>query len=216
VITVRRVGTLTGALFALPVGALVGIRGPFGRGFPLDEVAHPTLYVAGGCGLAPLKTAVDWQLGRRPAGTRLAVVYGARNPASRILGSALGAWTRARDTHVVACVEEAPGDADGPLGTVLDFLGIAMAYARPTRAALCGPPSMLARVAERLCRDGLDPAHIHLAIERYMKCGTGECGHCYVNHRYVCTDGPVFSYAELLTLPDAFGALETTAAAAAC
>jgi NAD(P)H-flavin reductase len=75
---------------------------------------------------------------------------------------------------------------------------------------------MLPLVADRLCQLGLDATDIHLAIERYMKCGVGECGHCYVNHRYVCTDGPVFSVAELRELPDAFPDLRLPAARAAC
>jgi NAD(P)H-flavin reductase len=142
VVTVRQVGTLTGALFALRAGATVGVRGPYGHGFP-DEPDVPTVYVAGGCGLSPLKPAIVHQLAARRSGIAVAVLCGARTPGTRI-----------------------------------------------------------------------HRAHIHVAIERYMKCATGHCGHCYVNQRYVCRDGPVFTYAELQTLPDAFGGIAAQIAAA--
>jgi NAD(P)H-flavin reductase len=204
VVTVRRVGALTGALFALEPGARVGLRGPLGRGFP-DAPGEATLYVAGGCGLSPLKAAITRQLGVRPPGTPLAIVYGARHPGDRIHRATLAAWERTAGVHTIECVEQHDAGWRGRVGLVVDFLEEAAARIRARRAALCGPSAMLRRAAERLVAAGLEPTRIHLAVERYMKCGTGQCGHCYVDHRYVCTDGPVFSYAELRGLTDAFG-----------
>jgi NAD(P)H-flavin reductase len=215
VVTVRRVGSLTGALFTLAPGARLGLRGPFGRGFP-EAPEAPTLYVAGGCGLSPLKAAIAQQLRARPPGTPIAIVYGARAPGERIHRKALASWEREAETHLIECVERAEPGWPGRIGLVVDFLGEAVARIGARRAAVCGPPSMLHRVAERLRRAGIGPAHVHIAVERYMKCGTGHCGHCYVDHRYVCTDGPVFSYEELLGLPDAFRGEAPAAGAGVC
>jgi NAD(P)H-flavin reductase len=215
VLTVRRIGALTGALFGLAPGAMVGLRGPFGRGFP-DDPARPTVYIAGGCGLSPLKAAITLHIATRPAGTPLAIVYGARDPETRIHHADLAAWERVPDVHLIECVERAGSGWWGRVGLVLDYVSEAVALIGARRAAVCGPPVMLPLVAEWLCRLGLDATDIHLAIERYMKCATGHCGHCYVNHRYVCTDGPVFSFAELRELPDAFPELGRPGAAATC
>jgi len=212
IVTVRRVGTFTSVLFALPLGATVGVRGPYGRGFP-DEPAEPTVYVAGGCGLSPLKPAFARHLATRPPRTPLALVYGARDPASRIHHGALAAWTGAPDVHVIECVDRGDAQWHGRIGDTVDFIAEALAQTGARHAAVCGPPLMLYRSAESLVHAGLDASNILIAIERYMKCATGHCGHCYVGHRYVCTDGPVFSYAELRALPDAFRA-ETVAARA--
>jgi NAD(P)H-flavin reductase len=203
VLTIRRVGDLTGALFGLARGARVGVRGPFGRGFP-DEPDEPTVYVAGGCGLSPLKAAIIGQLGARRRGTPIAIVYGARDPATRIHRAALAEWGRTAEVHLIECVERVDREWRGRAGRVIDFADEAVARIAARRAALCGPPLMLERVAGRLQGAGLEPRHIHVAVERYMKCGTGHCGHCYVDHRYVCTDGPVFSYEELRASTDGF------------
>jgi NAD(P)H-flavin reductase len=203
VLTVRRVGDLTGALFALAPGARLGVRGPFGRGFPAGP-DEPTVYVAGGCGLSPLKAAISARLGGRSGGTPIAIVYGARDPSTRIHRVALAAWGRTADVHLIECVERVDREWQGRAGSVIDFVDEAVARITARRAALCGPPLMLERVAERLHQAGLEARHIHVAVERYMKCGTGHCGHCYVDHRYVCTDGPVFSYEELQASTDGF------------
>jgi NAD(P)H-flavin reductase len=213
VVTVRRVGSLTGALFALRAGAIVGIRGPYGHGFP-EEPDVPTVYVAGGCGLSPLKPAIAHQLSARRNGIRLAILSGARTPSARIHRTALAEWEHTADVHLLECVDLAEPGWLGRVGNVTAYVTEAVAAIGARRAALCGPPIMLWLVADRLVRLGLDPARIHVAIERYMKCATGYCGHCYVNQRYVCRDGPVFSYAELQTLPDAFGAIAEHPAAA--
>jgi NAD(P)H-flavin reductase len=117
---------------------------------------------------------------------------------------------------VIECVELATPGWNGRTGVVVDFLDEALAASGARRAALCGPPIMLHRAAEALCRRGLAPHDVHIALERYMKCGVGRCGHCYVDGCYVCTDGPVFSYAELLRLPDAFRTEALTAGARSC
>lgn len=211
VLTVRRVGELTGALFALDVGATVGVRGPFGRGFPLDA-ALPTIYVAGGCGLTPLRAAIlrDVSTGRGPR----AIVYGAADPDARIHRDDLAAWALDPDTYLVDCVERAGPGWRGRVGAVTRFIDEAVDRTGARQAAVCGPAAMLPVVGERLCRAGLDPGAIYLAIERSMKCATGHCGHCYVDHRYVCTDGPVFSLAELRRLPEAFAPAGRDAGAA--
>jgi NAD(P)H-flavin reductase len=214
-LTVRRVGTLTSALFALPQGALVGVRGPFGRGFPAPHAWEPTLYVAGGCGLAPLKPAIEHHLVARPTAP-IAVLYGARDAEARIHRAALATWSATPGVHVIECVENGNAAWHGHVGTVGEFLNRAMQSIHPERAAICGPPAMLAHIGARLRDAGILPGRIAVALERYMKCGTGRCGHCYVNHRYVCTDGPVFTFAELSELPDAFPPTTDATMAAAC
>jgi NAD(P)H-flavin reductase len=201
VLTVRRMGELTGALFALDVGASVGLRGPFGRGFPFDGDV-PTIYVGGGCGLTPLRAAILRDVATRRVPR--AVVYGAADPDARIHRGDLAAWSCDPDTYLVDSVQNPCAGWRGRVGLVTSFLEEAVDRIGARRAAVCGPAEMLPLVGERLCRAGLDPGRIHLALERYMKCGTGHCGHCYVDHRYVCTNGPVFSLAELRTLPEAF------------
>jgi sulfhydrogenase subunit beta (sulfur reductase) len=210
VLTIHKVGALTGALFALPRGAAVGVRGPFGHGFPDDDPACPAVYVAGGCGLAPLKAAIDVHIAMRPVGTPLAIVSGTRDAEARILRSALASWQQASNVHLIECVERPDSDWGGRVGVVSDYVGEAIAVVGARRAAICGPPAMLLATAEALCRAGLGPEAIYVALERSMKCGMGECGHCYVNHHYLCTDGPVFSLAEVRRLPDAFAAIERT------
>lgn len=203
--TVRRAGDLSTALLNLPVGATVGVRGPYGRGFPLSDLAQPTIYVAGGCGLAALKAAIDLHVATRPFATDIAVVYGARTPDARVLRSALEAWRYAENVLVLECVEEADDAWPGRRGTVVDHLPDALARVRPTRAAICGPAAMLRPTAETLVRAGIDASNVHLVVERSMECPSGAGGHGDVHHSTPCTDGPVSSYAELRWLPDAFG-----------
>ncbi len=205
VVTVRRAGDLSAALLDLPVGATVGVRGPYGCGFPRSDLAQPTIYVAGGCGLAALKAAIDLHIATRPFATDIAVVYGARTPDARVLRSALEAWSYAENVLVLECVEEADDAWQGRRGTVVDHLPDALARARPTRAAISGPAAMLRPIAETLIRAGIDASQVHLAVEHSMECATGAGGHDDLNHRRLCTDGPVFSYAELRGRPDAFG-----------
>jgi sulfhydrogenase subunit gamma (sulfur reductase) len=211
-VTVRRVGSVTGHLFTLRTGARVGVRGPFGRGFSLAP-GVPTLYVAGGCGLAPLAAAIDGHLAAQTVETPVSILYGARDMATRILHTSLARWRAAPNVHVLECVEHPTPQWTGYVGGVLDHLDDAVAATGAERAAVCGPPAMLASTCAALVRAGLAPAGIQVALERQMKCGEGHCGRCYVNARYVCTDGPVFSYAELMAMPDAFRAEDRAAAA---
>jgi NAD(P)H-flavin reductase len=204
VVTVRRVGRLTSALFERPLGARLAVRGPFGRGFPADMARFPTLFVAGGCGLAPLKSAIERQLRERPPGVHVTVLYGARRPEDRIHRAALAAWAGLPAVRVLDVVEDPTPDWTGRIGGLGAHLDEAL-DPMPERAAICGPPGMLGPVANRLRRRGVRADRILVALERHMQCGTGECGHCYVGSKYVCRDGPVFSLAELDDVPDAFG-----------
>ncbi len=204
VLTVRRMGVLTTALFALTPGARVGVRGPFGRGFP-DADPVPTLYVAGGCGLAPLRAAIVCELAQ-PRAAPLAIVYGARDPVTRIFKTDLARWRHTPGVRMFERVDHADETWDGRVGSVVDDIAEAVAAIGATRAVVCGPPAMSALAAAELLRAGLDAGAVYVALERYMKCGTGQCGHCYVNQRYVCTDGPVFTLSELCVLPETWTA----------
>jgi len=138
----------------------------------------------------------------------LAIVSGTRDAETRILRSALASWEHTSNVHLIECVERPGSDWRGRVGVVSDYVHEAIAAVRARRAGICGPPAMLLATADALCRAGLTSEAIYLALERSMKCGTGQCGHCYVNQRYLCTDGPVLSLAELRRLPEAFGAVE--------
>lgn len=196
-LTVRRVGELTGALFDLAPGAEVGLRGPYGRGFPDCPADAAVLFVAGGCGLAPLRPAIERRLAVRAPDAPTYVVYGAHDPGARILRADLERWRAQNGVVVIDPVEESDPCWPGARGDVASALACALAERLPDRVAACGPPSMLAAVAHRLRSAGVAPEHAFFAIERQMKCALGVCGRCYLEDRYVCREGPVFSLAEL-------------------
>lgn len=215
-LTIRRVGRLTTALFALQPGALVGLRGPFGRGFPDWPPDASLLFAAGGCGLVPLTAAIEERIsdsGRRGAVT---ILFGARDPASRIHRDSLERWRNASNVALLEAVEQGASGWTGRVGHVGDLLDEALKAERPDFAAVCGPPTMMSLVARRLHgKAALDPSSISLAVERQMKCALGTCGRCYVGSGYACRDGPVFTLADLADLDPAYALDGARAARAA-
>lgn len=193
---VRRVGTLTAALFELEPGAVVGIRGPFGRGLPGIEAGR-VLIVAGGCGLAPLAPAVAALRGA--ASVRLAVLYGARSRASQVLARERAHWRG--ELPLIEVFDHEPGTARATPVDALDQAVVALGGAlggAPDHALLCGPDVMMHATAEALVARGLPHERLWLSVERRMHCGVGLCGHCYLGSGYACVQGPTYRYDELL------------------
>lgn len=189
---VRRVGTLTAALFELEQGAVVGVRGPFGRGLPAIDRGR-VLIVAGGCGLAPLSPAVE--VLRHSLEARALVVYGARSRASQVLSRERAAWRSA--LPVIEVFDHEPGVPRATPVDALDQAYAALAGA-PDHALICGPDVMMHATAAALLARGLPQERLWLSVERRMHCGVGLCGHCYLGAGYVCVQGPTYRYDELL------------------
>ena len=189
---VRRVGTLTSELFELSAGAVVGIRGPLGRGLPAIDAGR-VLIVAGGCGLAPLSPAVEAL--RRESGVRLAVLYGARSRATQVLSRERASWRR--ELPVIEVFDHEP---DAPRVTPVDALDRAWSALGgvPDHVLICGPDPMMHATAQALTARGLVHERLWLSVERRMHCGVGLCGHCYLGTGYACVQGPTYRYDELL------------------
>lgn len=195
---VRRVGALTGALFELAPSAVLGVRGPFGRGWPDDSLGtERVLAVAGGCGLAPLAAALD-ELASAPA-PRGALIYGSRSEPSQVLARERSRWRKSLPMFETF---EVPSHAHPHAGTPLSQLEAALAAlgGSADRALVCGPEAMMLAVAGRLHEHGISQQQIWLSLERRMHCGVGLCGHCYLAETYVCRQGPTYRYDQLLTL----------------
>ena len=196
---VRRVGGVTGALHALGPGDQVGIRGPFGRGFPIESMRRlDWLIVAGGIGLAPLRSVIDSVFLNREEYGRLIVVYGTRRPADILFPDELDAWRMDPRNDILVTVDEPSDGWDGHVGVVTTlFPKVAIDPARTVVAALVGPPVMYRFVYAELKELGIPDDRMFFSLERRMKCGVGKCGNCQIEHRSVCIDGPVFSGREL-------------------
>ncbi|HTX62204.1 MAG TPA: FAD/NAD(P)-binding protein [Acidimicrobiales bacterium] len=206
--TIRVVGPVTRALCRLPVGGAVGVRGPYGKGWGIEEdgedVARPTDYVvvAGGIGLAPLRGAVHDLAARQQRGTaRLFVLAGAKTPDQILFPDDLARWRRA-GAYVDVSVDVAPAGWSGTVGVVTALLPPAPFDPARAVALVCGPEVMMRFTAEALVGQGVEPERIRMSLERNMQCGCGLCGHCQLGPLLVCRDGPVVAYsgtvAELL------------------
>jgi len=207
--TVRDVGPVTHALCSSESGTVLGVRGPFGTDWGLEDLhegsdvgalrlglEHPAeadvVVVAGGIGLAPLRGALC-DLARRPGG-RLFVAVGARSPDQVIYGPDLEAWARA-GASVDVTVDVPSADWDGPVGLVTMLLTGATFDAGRTVALVCGPEVMMRFAAGTLIDRGVDPRRIRVSLERNMQCGVAQCGHCQLGPLLLCRDGPVVPYA---------------------
>ena len=195
--TVRNMGGLTSALHRAKEGDTIGIRGPFGNGFPMSCMqGMDCLMVAGGIGIAPLRSVIDTVLADREKYGQLIVLYGSRTPGDILFTDEIEAWKADKRNQILVAVDrEAPG-WDGHVGVVTTLFPQVKVNPKGVAASLCGPPVMYRFVLAELHAMRVPENQIFLSLERRMKCGMGKCGHCQIDGRCVCIDGPVFTAEE--------------------
>lgn len=199
--TLRAVGAVTRGLCALKPGDAVGVRGPFGSSWPMEEAAgHDVVIVAGGIGLAPLRPAIYHLVAERRRYGRIVLLCGARSPKDLLFRRELEKWRGRFDLEVTATVDYAAGEWNGQVGVVTHLIARAGFDPSQTVAFTCGPEVMMRFTVRELVRRGVAPESIHLSLERNMKCAVGFCGHCQYGSRFICKDGPVFRYTDVASL----------------
>ncbi len=202
---VRNVGDLTGALHQLEPGATVGIRGPFGHGFPIAKMkGKDILFVAGGLGLPPLRSLINEVLDQRGSFGRVIILYGCKNPGEILFKDEVAEWAGRDDVEFHQTVDRGDETWEGNVGVITTLFPKITVNPRNTVAATVGPPIMYRFVLMELLGKGIPETQIYLSLERRMKCGVGKCGHCQINDLYCCQDGPVFRYADIKGLEEAF------------
>ncbi|MBU3749937.1 MAG: oxidoreductase [Mycobacterium sp.] len=193
--TVRAVGAVSAALCAAEPGATVGVRGPFGTSWGLDEAAGRDLViVAGGVGLAPLRPVVLEALSGRERYGRVVVVVGVRKAGEFLFGAELAAWQRHPGLELHQTIDVAIHGWLGETGFVTEPLRRLTLQPDRTTAFVCGPELMMQHSAQALLAKGVAARDIRVSLERNMQCGVGWCGHCQLGPLLLCRDGPVVAY----------------------
>mgnify|MGYP000945242996 CR=1 FL=1 len=203
-VCVRRVGNVTNALHTLQPGAMVGVRGPFGRPFPVERFrGKDILFVPGGLGLAPLRSLINEVLDERGKYGRVIILYGTRSPAEILFRDEIAQWQQRSDLEFLMTVDRADESWTGNVGVVTTLFSKIQIHPRNMVAVVVGPPVMYRFVLIELLGKGIAEGNIWFSFERHMKCGVGKCGHCQMHHIYTCQEGPAFSYAEIKHLEEA-------------
>lgn len=196
--TVRSVGQATHSLVDQGVGNGVGVRGPFGAGWPVEAArGRDVIVVAGGIGLAPLRPVIYEVLRHRKEYGRLVVLYGARSPRDLLYRKELALWARQPETQVLTTVDYGGLSWRGHVGVVTTLFKYARFHPARSLAMICGPEIMMRFVARDLAAHGLGRNDIYISMERNMKCAVGFCGHCQYGPHFICKDGPIFRYEQI-------------------
>jgi sulfhydrogenase subunit gamma (sulfur reductase) len=201
---IRCAGTLTKALHCCTPGDRIGVRGPYGRGFPVERFrGKDILFAPGGLGLAPLRSLIWEVLDDRNNFGEVTILYGARNPSELLFREELEEWSRREDVNLHVTVDMPDEGWKGNVGVITTLFPGIQVSPRNTIAITCGPPVMYRFVLMELLGKGIPEGNIWLSLERRMKCGIGKCGHCQIDHIYTCQEGPAFTYAEIRHLQEA-------------
>jgi NAD(P)H-flavin reductase len=205
--TYRAIGKVSGAIRSLSVGQVLGFRGPYGNRFPVEQWrGRDLLFVGGGIGMAALRSPLQFVLDNRQDFGEIVVLNGARSVADMVYKEEMTEWQQTAGVRVVRAVDpggETP-DWDGEVGlipNVFEQLGL---KADSRVVVVCGPPVMLRYMFLSLERTGYAPEQVVTTLENKMKCGLGLCGRCNIGRIFVCRDGPVFTWAQMQTLPKDF------------
>ena len=203
-ITIMKAGRVTALLHECRKGQPVGIRGPYGTGYPVDEFAGKHVYiVGGGVGLAPIRSLFLTLVDRIGDFKSVVCRFGARTPEDFIYKDTLfGAWRKLDGVDIKLTVDRANGDWDGPVGVVTKILSPKDVDIDNAVAIVCGPPVMMKYATVSLLGFGFKPTRIYLSMEKNMSCGIGKCGHCMLGKYYVCKDGPVFTFEQISRYPN--------------
>lgn len=200
-LSIRRTGKLTNAIHDLQRGSVIGLRGPYGRPFPMDLLKKKNLiFVAGGIGLAPLRSVITFCLDRGGNYGHKTILYGCRAPDELAFAADFATWDKRDDVTCLLTVDTAAPGWNGAVGVVTGLLDTIDLEAATSAALVCGPPIMIRFTLAKLSALGLADEDIITTMERQMKCGVGICQHCHMDNKLVCIDGPVFSRAELKQL----------------
>jgi sulfhydrogenase subunit gamma (sulfur reductase) len=203
---IRRIGHVTTALHRLESGDAAGIRGPFGNPFPMEDLKGKNLlFVTGGIGLVPARSAILYALQNRKDYKDITILFGCKDPGQRLFIDELKEWKSRKDIVFLESVDKCePGTWDGHIGVITTLFPL-LKNVDPleTFAIVVGPPVMYKFVIMSLHDMEFPDKHIIVSLERHMKCGVGKCGHCQINNLYVCQDGPVFYYENIKHLKEA-------------
>ncbi len=203
---VRKLGNVTTKLHALNVGDRVGVRGPFGTGFDVDFLRGKNLlFIAGGLGIAPLRSLFNYVLDNRKDYGHVSLLYGCKEPRELLFRDEMRALEHRPDVEFHSAVNWCPDGElwTGSIGVITTLIPQVSFNPEDIYAIVCGPPVMYKYVIGDLKARKVPDDHIIVSLERRMKCGVGKCGHCQINEIYVCKDGPVFNYSRIKGIPEA-------------
>ena len=204
-ITILKTGTVTDALHAMKAGDMVGLRGPFGKGYPTEKFEKKEiLLVGGGVGLAPLRALILAMFEDIDKYKRLSIKYGAKMPEELLYRTSYDEWSRKPKTDLTVTIDVPAPGWTGKVGLVTTLLDDVDVDRADSYVVSCGPAIMLRFVTYKLLEIGFRPEQIYLSMNRKMSCGVGKCGRCEVGPYYLCKDGPDMNYAEVKDVPNLF------------
>ncbi len=202
-VTIMKAGKVTSLLHEAPKGTVVGIRGPYGKGYPLEQFeAKDLLILGGGVGLAPLRSLLFSLFAGIDKYNKVLLRYGARSPSDIVYKSSIPEWSKKKKVDIVTTVDVGDPGWKGNVGLVTTILKDLPVNLKKAVAIVCGPPIMMKFGVLKLMDLGFKPKDIYLSMEKNMSCGLGKCGHCRIGRFYACKDGPVFTYEQLREIPD--------------
>ncbi len=202
---INRIGTVTSALHALEPGTVVGVRGPMGNCFPLEQMQGKNIVVlGGGIGGAPLRPIIHTILDHRAIYGHLSILWAARKPSLLVFTDEYDDWRAAPDTDLHLTVDEGDAQWTGNVGLITELLEHVAPSPENAMTIICGPPIMIKFVLLGLKRLGFADEQMIMTLEAKMKCGIGKCGRCNMGEKFVCLDGPVFSYTQVSRFLESF------------
>lgn len=197
-LVVRNAGKLTGVLHKMSEGDTLGIRGPYGTGFPIKKLeGNDLLFVAGGLGIVPLRSLINFVIDNRRDFGNVHILLGCKTPKDMLFGDEVELWSERLDVEFNCTVDRSDPDWKGNVGLITSLIpGVNLDPDR-TFSIVVGPPIMYKFVIKELLAKDIPDSNIYLSLERHMKCGVGKCGHCQIGEHYCCQQGPVFSYKKI-------------------
>jgi NAD(P)H-flavin reductase len=203
--TIMRVGKVTRALFELSEGDAVGVRGPFGKPYPLEAFKGKDIFiVGGGVGFAPLRALFLALLSQAGDFKKIYIRYGARTPADVVYKYLIPQWERLKNVDLLTTVDVGDQNWTGRVGVVVTILDKIPVDVKTAPTIVCGPPLMMKFTTQRLLEAGFRDENIYLSMEKNMSCGIGKCNHCRLGHFYVCKDGPVLTWRDVKDVREPF------------
>lgn len=201
---IRKAGHVTSALFNVEKGAYVAVRGPFGSSFPMDEMSgNNILLIAGGLGMAPLRSPLSWINEHRERFENVDVLYGVKEPSQLLFTYQFDEWEMINHIRLHTIVEHGTAEWNSRTGMITDLFNDITINPATTYAIVCGPPVMFKVVCSYLDKLGIPMNRMFVSLERRMHCGMGKCCRCMVGSTFTCVDGPVFDYWSVMNLKEA-------------